>query len=94
MRNELLEIFDDTDSLAILIALYHWNPRTLREISEGLNSNQSIVKKKLQKLIELGMVDNEDEGYEISPFGKVYVQSLGIEKEELNQQIDKELQKL
>ena len=93
MKNELLSVFDDSDMLAILIALYHWNPRTLEQVSEGVSISQDIVKKKLLSLSNIGLINTQDNKFEISAFGKVYIESLGIKKEALDKEINKELKR-
>ncbi|MBI2173081.1 MAG: hypothetical protein HYT73_02600 [Candidatus Aenigmarchaeota archaeon] len=93
MKNELLTIFDDSDSLAILIALYHWNPRTLEQVSNDVSISQDIVKKKLSVLTNIGFVETTYSKYEISSFGKVYIESMGISKEIIERQINENLKK-
>lgn len=96
MKNELLSVFDDSDSLAILIALYHWNPRTVEEVSEGVSLSKDIVKKRLISMINIGLIEKSEHNneFEITSFGKIYIESLGINRNELNEKIDKELQRV
>jgi len=95
MKNELLSVFDDSDSLAILIALYHWNPRTVEEVSEGVSLSRDIVKKRMNSMTNIGLINiNANNKYEISSFGKIYIESLGIRRKELDEKIDKQLQRV
>jgi len=89
VREELLTVFEDGEMLAILIALFHWNPRNAEQISKDVDVSQDIVKKKLNKLTEMGFIGTTGDQYEISEFGKIYVKSLGISKEQLNEKIGK-----
>lgn len=87
MKSSLLTVFDDMESMAILIALFHWNPKTLHDVVDGVGINMNVAKEKLQCLTSMGFVDSEEDNYEISDFGKIFVTSLGIDKETLNRDI-------
>jgi predicted transcriptional regulator len=89
MHDELLAVYEDSDSMAVLVALYHWNPRTLEQITTDIHGSQDIIRRKLSVLTQRGFVSLFDSHYEISGLGKLFMNSLGLTKEELNQRMGK-----
>ena len=83
----LLKVYEDTDMLTVLVALFHWNPRTIEEITEDVESTIDIITKKVNSLVGMGFIETKDNKYRISCFGKLYIESLGITKDELNEQM-------
>lgn len=89
VQSQLLTVYEDSDMLAVLIALFHWNPRTAMQVAADVGVSQDIVKKKLMALVNGGLVSKSEDEYRISEFGQLFVKSFGVTREEIDKAVRK-----
>lgn len=87
MGRDLLTIWQDEVKLAILIALFDWNPRTLEQLSSDINIRENVITEKLGDLKSLSLVEEKGETFEISRTGKIYVEGLGLTKDIIRKEL-------